>query len=108
MKTPEPDVSLEKSVRDATRAMTWLRDSDGAMVALALKFARDIDRDPEGGQWSAQSLIGCLKSLGGSPAERRALGVEEVVSGRLAELRAARAKRRPGGNGSAVADPATG
>lgn len=40
--------------------------------------------------WIGPHLANALKSLGGAPAERKALGVEEVVRGRLAELRAAR------------------
>ena len=44
--------------------------------------------------WIGPQLANALRSLGGAPAERKALGVEEVVSGRLTELRSAR-KRNP-------------
>jgi hypothetical protein len=44
--------------------------------------------------WLGPSLASVLKSLGGGPAERKALGVE-AVRGRLAELRAARAGNTP-------------
>lgn len=40
--------------------------------------------------WIGPHLANALKSLGGAPAERKALGVEEQVRGRLAELRSAR------------------
>jgi hypothetical protein len=33
-------------------------------------------------------LLNTLRALGGAPAERKALGVEEVVGGKLAKLRA--------------------
>lgn len=40
--------------------------------------------------WIGPSLANGLKSLAGAPAERKALGIEESIRGRLAELRSAR------------------
>jgi hypothetical protein len=88
---------MQKAVEDATAAMTWLRPSDQAMVALAVKYAGEIDKagdDQRAIGYLGQNLMGALRALGGAPAERKALDVEGAVSGRLAELRAAR-ERRP-------------
>jgi hypothetical protein len=46
--------------------------------------------------WIGPHLANALKSLGGAPAERKALGVEEAVRGRLAELRSARRRNAKG------------
>jgi len=51
--------------------------------------------------WIGPHLANALKSLGGAPAERKALGVEEAVRGRLAELRAARRRNAKGVDASA-------
>src|SRR6266704_3687932 len=53
--------------------------------------------------WIGPHLANALKSLGGAPAERKALGVEEAVRGRLAELRSAR--RRPVPVAAVATDP---
>lgn len=64
------------------------------MVALALQLAEKIDsasvsESRELGYLS-QCLTGVLRSLGGSPAERKALNLEGETNGKLAELRKAR------------------
>jgi len=96
---PEPESpSLIESVAGAVQAMHWLTESDQAMVDLAIRYAQRIEEAAaEGGDqsfkmvgWLGPHLANTLKSLGGAPAERKALGVERAVKGRLAELRAAR------------------
>ncbi len=81
------------AVTAAVESMPWLGPSDAGMVALALEYARLIDaakNDPKTVGWLGQNLSGALKALGGTPSERKALGVEEKVSRKLAQLRAAR------------------
>jgi hypothetical protein len=62
------------------------------MVALALDYARRIDaaEDDKAAGYLGQNLSGVLRALGGAPGERKALGVEEQVGGKLAALRAGR------------------
>ena len=88
--------SLEAAVRDALASMTWLAPSDGAMAALALRYARQIDTagDDEAKVtgWMGPHLVNALKALGGAPGERAALNVEHEVKGKLAQMRQARAK----------------
>ena len=76
----------------AVNAMVWLGPADQGMVALACELAAQIDgaEDPKTVGWMGPHLANVLKSLGGAPAERRALGVETSVRGKLAQLRAAR------------------
>ena len=103
LKQPEPEnaLNLVESVTAAVHAMHWLEDSDQALVGLAIRYAERIEEAAaEGGQtsykmvgWLGPHLTHTLKSLGGAPAERKALGVEKAVKGRLAELRAARDER---------------
>ena len=83
------------TVTAAVEAMTWLGPSDRAMVALALEYARRIDEasDEKAVGWLGPHLANALRALGGTPAERKALGIEEQVRGKLAELRAARGQR---------------
>ena len=92
-KLPEPE-GLLAIVTAAVAAMTWLQPSDRGMVALALEYARRIDvaTDEKTVGWLGPHLANTLRSLGGAPAERKALGVEEQVRGKLAELRAGRKK----------------
>lgn len=95
--------SMQESVEQAVAAMSWLKDSDQAVVALAIKYAGEIDKagdDQRAVGYLGQQLMGALRSLGGMPAERKALDVEGAVGGRLAELRAARKR------GAAAVDPA--
>ena len=94
----EAPESMLESVRAAVGAMTWLKLSDGAMVTLALKYAEQIDvataaEDTRAVGYCGQQLHGVLRSLGGSPAERKALNIEVEANGKLAELREARLSR---------------
>lgn len=79
-------------VTAAVDAMTWLGPSDRAMVGLALEYARRIDEatDEKSVGWLGPHLANTLRSLGGTPGERKALGIEAQVRGKLAELRAGR------------------
>ncbi len=80
------------AVTAAVEAMPWLGPADQGMVALALEYARRIDaaEDDKAAGYIGQNLSGVLRALGGAPAERKALGVEEQVAGKLAALRASR------------------
>ncbi len=80
------------AVTAAVGAMPWLGAADQGMVALALEYARRIDaaEDDKAAGYLGQNLSGVLRALGGAPAERKALGVEEQVAGKLAALRAGR------------------
>ncbi len=88
----QPPATVLVAVTAAVAAMTWLQPSDQAMVALALEYARTIDdaEDVKTVGWVGPHLANVLRALGGAPAERKALGIEEPVRGKLAELRAAR------------------
>lgn len=93
-----PAGSLVESVRAAIGAMHWLQASDRAAVDLALTYAARIDAalEYEDGQevtkalYLGPHLLNTLRALGGAPAERKALGVEEAVGGKLAQLRSIR------------------
>ena len=93
------DDGLRASVEDAVAAMPWLRQSDVAAVDLARRYADRIDEALEFGEgqevtkalYLGPHLLNTLRALGGAPAERKALGVEEAVVGKLAQLRAVRA-----------------
>lgn len=88
-----PPEGLLSAVTAAVDAMVWLTPSDQAMVALALGYAKAIDGsdDPvKAAGWLGPHLGNVLRALGGAPGDRKALGVEEPVRGKLAELRAAR------------------
>jgi hypothetical protein len=87
-----PPEGVQEAVRAAIGAMTWLGPADQGMVALALDYARRIDAadDDKAAGYLGQNLSGVLRALGGAPAERKALGVEEKVAGKLATLRARR------------------
>ena len=80
------------AVTAAVGAMPWLGPSDQGTVALALDLARRLDasEDDRSAGYLAQLLAPVLRSLGGAPSERKALGIEEQVRGKLAALRAAR------------------
>ena len=90
-KLQQPE-GLLADVTAAVDAMTWLGPSDRAMVGLALEYARRIDEatDEKAVGWLGPHLANALRALGGTPGDRKALGVEEKVRGKLAELRAAR------------------
>ena len=87
-----PPEGLTAAVRTAVEAMTWLGPADQGMVALALDYARRIDAadDDKAAGYLGQNLSGVLRALGGAPSERKALGIEETVRGKLAEIRAGR------------------
>ncbi len=88
-------MTLEKSVTAAVKAMTWLRPSDRAAVDLAVAYARRIDlalKEGDGPEvtkalYLGPHLLNTLRALGGAPAERRNFQVEEVIGGKLAQLR---------------------
>lgn len=92
-------------MRRSVKGMGWLDDSDQAAVDLALRYASMIeDRAKHGTDeqaskalgWLGPHLLNTLKSLGGTPGDRRALGAESQAKGRLAELRALRSDRDAG------------
>lgn len=91
-------MSLCDAVDEAVEHMPWLTPSDGATVALARQYAAQIDAALEFGEPQEQTkalylgphLLNALKALGGAPAERKALGVEEKTRGKLAQLRSVR------------------
>ena len=85
--------SMLDAVRGAVAVMSWLEPSDEAAVQLALQYAVMIDTAEDQAKvlgWHGPHLLNTLRSLGGTPTERRALGIEERVGGKLAELRAIR------------------
>jgi hypothetical protein len=88
---PRP-VGVLGAVTAAVAAMPWLGPSDQGMVELALEYARRIDAsiDEKAAGWLGPHLANALRSLGSTPADRKALGVEEQTRGKLAELRATR------------------
>jgi hypothetical protein len=90
--------SMQEAVEQSVADMSWLKVSDQALVALAVKYAGEIDKagdDQRAIGYLGQQLMGALRSLGGMPAERKALDAEGAVRGRLAELRKARERRPP-------------
>ena len=87
---------VEASVDAAIAQMSWLKPSDYAMVTLALKYAQQMDGavdDARAIGYLGQQLHAVLRSLGGSPQERKALNIEGEANGKLSELREARAAR---------------
>ena len=88
----KPPQGLLGAVTAAVEAMPWLGPADQGMVALAFDYARRIDAadDAKAAGYLGQNLSGVLRALGGAPAERKALGVEEQVAGKLAALRSRR------------------
>ena len=96
---PRRPPNLTRSVRSAVKGMAWLTDSDRAAVDLALHYAAEIESAAESGDeahrakvlgWHGPHLLNTLKALGGTPGDRKALGAETEVKGRLGELRALR------------------
>lgn len=92
VRTIKPPTGVLGAVTAAVDTMPWLGPADQGMVALALEYARRIDEadDDKAAGYLGQNLSGVLRALGGSPAERKALGVEEQVQGKLAALRSRR------------------
>lgn len=88
-------MTLSESVTAAVESMTWLKASDRAAVDLALTYAARIDEAIETAEgqevtkalYLGPHLLNTLRALGGAPAERKALGLEEAVGGKLAQLR---------------------
>lgn len=93
MQAPE---GVLAAVQSAVAAMTWLTPSDAGLVALAVEYARKIDaaEDEKVVGWMGPHLANTLRALGGSPGDRQALGIEETVRGKLAELRGRRSPPR--------------
>ena len=90
---------LTTSVARATKGMPWLTETDAATVDLAKRYAAEIEQaakelDPMDAvkvlKLLGPELAAALRDLGGTPAQRKAIGVENKIQGRLAELRAAR------------------
>lgn len=90
--------SMQEAVELALADMHWLKPSDGALKALALRYAGEIDKagdDQRAIGYLGQQLMAALRALGGTPAERKIFDAEGAVGGRLAELRKARERRSP-------------
>lgn len=89
-------MSLRDEVDRAIEAMTWLKPSDAGGVALARTYVEQIESVLESGDsqevtkalYLGPHLLNTLRALGGTPAERQALGLEASVGGKLAQLRA--------------------
>lgn len=89
---------LRGSVEGSVAQMSWLKPTDQAAVDLALAYAGRIDEALASGDgvevtkalYLGPHLLNTLRALGGAPAERKALGAEEAVGGKLAQLRAVR------------------
>lgn len=91
--------TMLQAVEAAVEDMPWLKPSDGALVALAKKYATQIDSGEDDGRaigYLGQQLTHTLKALGGTPIDRKALVVEEPSGGAVGELRKARAARARG------------
>ena len=89
----EPTPDLRIVVRACIEQMNWLTPSDQATVALALHYAEMIETAEDRPKilgWHGPHLLNTLRALGGTPADRKSIGVEERVGGRLAELRSIR------------------
>ena len=91
--------NLVSSVRKTVKSMHWLTDADQAAVDLAIRYAQQIEDAAQSDNahertkmlgWLGPNLLSTLKALGGTPAERKALGVELEAVDALAELRARR------------------
>src|SRR5664279_2130998 len=96
-------MSLVQSVRASVKGMGWLKPSDKAAVDLCLAYAGRIDTalaEGEGQEvtkalYLGPHLLHTLQALGGTPADRKALGVtEKDEGGQLAGLRAVSSARR--------------
>lgn len=92
MRQIKPPTGVLGAVQGAVQAMPWLAPSDQGLVALALDYARRIDLalDDKSAGYLGQNLTGVLRALGGSPGDRKSLGVEEQIHGKLAALRSGR------------------
>lgn len=95
----DPGPGLAVDVATAIDGMAWLEDSDQAVVALAKKYAGQIDagiqrggKDATSAMYLGPHLLNALRDLGGTPAHRKAmkLGGGGNKGGRLALLRSTR------------------
>lgn len=91
--------TLPNAVAKSIRSAHWLTDSDAAAQSLAQHYAELIEDAVSSGDdelaakvlgWHGPHLLNTLKALGCTPADRKALGAEREVKGRLGELRALR------------------
>lgn len=90
--------NLVTSVKRSVKAMHWLTDTDKAAVDLAVRYAVVIEDVADAGDDATArvlsqlgpQLLAALKSLGGTPADRKAIGAEPQIKSRLAEIRALR------------------
>lgn len=97
MATRQPN--LVTSIRKTVKAMHWLTPADQASVDLLIRYAQQIEDAAKSDNshertkmlgWLGPNMLATLKALGGTPAERKALGVEIESVDALAELRARR------------------
>jgi len=84
----------------AVPAMGWLTEADQPMIALARRYAAEIEAaaasESENQRtkmvgWLGPHLLSTLKAMGGTPEARKALSIDSQAKGRLAELRERRA-----------------
>lgn len=99
-------MTLRAEVDAAIEAMPWLKGSDAGAIELARTYADRIDEAlqfAEGQEvtkalYLGPHLLNTLRALGGAPAERKALGFEETVGGKLVDLRLARQRSAAAGD----------
>ena len=97
--------TMVQAVDDAVAAMSWLKASDMALVAVARRYAKELDAcedDQRAVGYLGQQLAAALTRLGGAPVERKALEGEAGTGGALRDLRSARAARTRGAQGRDV------
>ena len=96
---PRKSPNLVSSVRKTVKSMHWLTPADQAAVDLVIRYAQQIEDAAQSDNahertkmlgWLGPNMLSALKALGGTPAERKALGVELEAVDALAELRARR------------------
>lgn len=96
--------SLVTTVREAIGAMGWVKDTDQAIVDLALTYAWRIDeairtgddQDVTKALYLGPHLTNALRELGGTPSARQDLRREDHVGNKLAELRSIRGGKAMG------------
>jgi hypothetical protein len=94
--TPEvfpPGGAMERAMREAFEAATWLRGSDRALKQLMINYAKLMD-GPDGAYYTGKlgpHLLDALKTAAMTPREYlRMFGRDQITSGKLAELRSNR------------------
>jgi hypothetical protein len=87
-----PDGPILAGVKAAVEQMSWLTETDKAMVELAFAYAQRMDASDDAKTFGylGQNLTPVLRALGGTPADRKSLGLSDAPKGALAALRAAR------------------